>query len=244
MIFGFSHIDCEQSVRTRAMTLSIPDVTPSEFQIQMASFNGCNAYGISCSWMTLPDDLHLESGSIDTHGTGEMYHDHFTQRVVFGQRFASPPKICTWLQEFDYTSDIDGSTVANTFTSLFVRADNINEHSFTLHIGSWANRKFRNARAGWFAYPSEEDGKRVKSGRDRVTSAETTQQKKAPFYGQPFSRTPATFIAISEIDFAGDSNLRMTSTVKALNNQEMEWSFGTWGISIIDHADITWIALE
>lgn len=237
LIFGFGFIDCDQGPRNRAVSFSVPDVNPSEFTIQVSSFNGCNAYGLSCAWMTLPDDLHLESGSIDTYEGGLLELDGFSRRIAFSQRFASPPKICIWLQEFDYSSAYD-------WTSISVSTDNINANCFTLNIRSWANRKFRSVRAGWFAYPSEEDGKRVKSGRSRVSRDQKFRNERHPFYGQPFSGIPATFIAISEIDFGANANLRVRCAANAPNERELEWEYGTWWDSNMDHADVTWIALE
>ncbi|KAL9115746.1 MAG: hypothetical protein Q9227_000114 [Pyrenula ochraceoflavens] len=236
LIYGLGCVDCDQGSRFRAVSLSVPDVTPSEFTMQVSAFNGCNAYELRCAWMTLPDDLHLESGSIDTYEGGVPERDGFSQRVVFSQRFATKPEICVWLQEFDYAT--------YDWTSISVSADNINTNSFTLNIRSWANRKFRSARAGWFAYPSEENGKRVKSGRSRVTREQKYQKEKHPFYGQPFSNTPATFIAISEVDFGANANLRLRCTASAPNNRELEWEYGTWHDSNMDHADVTWIAVE
>ncbi|KAJ5986739.1 hypothetical protein N7451_011104 [Penicillium sp. IBT 35674x] len=244
LIFGLANIDCDQNTRNRSMAVSIPEITPSEFTVQVASFNGCNAYGIDCSWMTLPDDLHLEHGSVDTHGTGVDYNDNFRQRVVFGQRFASPPKICVWLQEIDYPSHQEPGFGGNVLTSIIVNADNITDNCFTLNILSWSNRKYRSVRAGWLAYPAEEDGKRVKSARNSVARAQKTLKQSAPFYGQPFLRTPATFIAISKLDFGHDANLRMGCRANAPNPQSLEWEFGTWADSNMESAEVTWIAIE
>jgi hypothetical protein len=244
MIFGLSLVDCDQDARNRSIAVSVPDITASVFAVQVASFNGCNAHGINCSWMTLPDDLHLEYGSVDTHGTDQVYQDNFRRHIVFGQRFASKPIICVWLQAIDYPGHGDLNLGANDFTSIAVNYENENENSFILSIASWDNRKYRNCRAGWFAYPAEENGKRVKSGRDRVERAQGRLKKRGQFYGQPFERTPATFIAISEMDFSHEKNLRMWGEASAPNNKELEWEYGTWNDSSMNHADITWIAIE
>ena len=244
MIFGLAKIDCDQNTRNRSMAVSVPDITPSEFTAHIASFNECNAYAIDCSWMTLPDDLHLEHGSVDTHSTGAVYNDNFRQRVVFDQRFASPPRVCVWLQEIDYPSHVEAGLAANVFTSIVVTTDNISDNSFTLSITSWANRKYRSVRAGWFAYPAEEDGKRVKSGRNTVARAQGVLKQNSGFYGQPFSRTPATFIAISKVDFGYNANLRMMCRANAPNPQTLEWEYGTWSDSNMDSAEVTWIAIE
>lgn len=193
--------------------------------------------------MTLPGDLHLEYGSVDTAGEIGL-KEKFRRRVTFNQKFASRPKICVWLQAVDYPSSSEDGCSANTWTSLRAYVDDLNDDSFTLCLETWDNRKFRNVRAGWFAYPTEEDGKRVRHGRDRVVRAQKQLKHKAPFYNQPFSRTPATFIAISEIDFQRGKNFRFDCKASAPNNRELEWEYGTWDDSDMDHCEITWIAIE
>ena len=95
----------------------------------------------------------------------------------------------------------------------------------------------------YLAYPAEEDGKRVKSGRNTVVRSQTVV-KRAPFYGQPFKNQPKTFIAISEMDFSLHRNLRLRCSAIALNNKELEWSSGTWFDSDMRHAEVQWIAIE
>lgn len=255
-------MDCEQEAHNRSMKVSIPDITPSGFTAHLESFNGCNAYGIECAWMTLPNDLHLEYGSVDTNGAGAGVKDNISQRIVFNQGFSSPPKICVWFQEIDFPSmkmalpanvhdnpflrdSLPGmiASASNNYTAIRVTADDITDTSFTLSLASWLDRKYTNIRAGWFAYPAEQDGKRVRSGREKVTRAQPTSNKQVPF-SQPFSRTPATFSAISEIDFGSAKHLRMKCKATAPNERELKLDYGTWDDSEMDHAHITWIAIE
>jgi hypothetical protein len=186
--------------------------------------------------MALPDDLHLETGMFHTYNTPQLDFDTFTRHVFFSQSFPTPPKVCVWIQEFEWTN--------RDFMCMKCYPTDVNCDSFHLRVDSWAGRRFKNARVQFLAYPSEEDGKRVKSGRNTVTRTQGTASARAPFYGEPFKNTPKTFIAISETDFGCDKNVRFRCSANAPNNRELEWSFGTWADTNMDHAEVQWIALE
>lgn len=235
LLFGMSSADAEAN-KPRCLSLAFPEVNAGGFNVQAASFGGCRGFGIGCNWLTLPEDLHLESGMIHTYGGGRADYDSYTQHVFFSQSFASPPKVCIWIQEFEW--------YGGDFLSMKCFAVDVNCHSFHLKIDSWAGRRFKNARVQYLAYPAEEDGKRVKSGRNTVVRSQKELTHRYPFYGQPFQNTPSTFIAISEMDFNGNRNLRLRCSANAPNNRELEWSYGTWDNSDMDHAEVQWIAIE
>jgi hypothetical protein len=232
LLLGLSRVDGDGS-RPRALSLSQPEIHASNFSVQAASFAGALGYSIGCNWLTLPNDLHLETGMIFCPGGAEN-----VQQVFFSQSFASPPKIAVWFQEFYYPN--------GGFLSMKCRASDITAHSFHLHVESWANRTFGQARVQYLAYPSEEDGKRVRADRTGVNRGHGSNgsRNQAPFYNQPFKNTPATFIAISEMDFNSSRNLRLECSANAPNNKELVWSINTWGDSDMDHAECQWIAIE
>ena len=186
--------------------------------------------------MTLPSDLHLETGIVYTGSAGRANSDSCDQLIWFSQAFTSPPKICAWIQEFEWHG--------TEFMSIKCFPTDISSNSFHLKIESWANRKFTNVRVQWLAYPSEEDGRRVKSGRTTVNRAQREINAKAAFYGQPFQNTPKTFIAISEMDFGCSRNLRFRCSANAPNNKELEWKYGTRDDTDMDHAEVQWLAIE
>ncbi|KNG51198.1 hypothetical protein DDE82_005910 [Stemphylium lycopersici] len=233
LLFGLSRVDAEGSL-SRSLSLAAPEVNASGFSVQAASFDNCRGYSLGCNWMALPNDLHLETGMICCSGDRAEY----VQQIFFSQSFASPPKIAVWFQEFQYPN--------GGFLSLRCKATDVTPHSFHLRIESWANRTFRQARVQYLAYPSEEDGKRVKAARTTVTRAQgpNGSRNQAPFYGQPFKNQPATFVAISEMDFNSSRNLRLACNANAPNNRELVWDLGTWSDSDMDHAECQWIAIE
>jgi hypothetical protein len=215
------------------MSLASPEVNGRGFSLEASTFGGCYGYSLGCNWLTLPNDLHLETSQVFT-GNGDR--GEYSQQIFFSQAFPSPPRIAVWLQEFEW-HDMG-------FMSIKCTATDITSQSFYLRIESWAGRKFKQVRAQYLAYPSEEDGKRVKSGRTSLARAQGQVQNRYPFYNQPFTKQPSTFIAISELDFNSTRNLRFSCEAKAPNNRELEWSCHTWGDSDMDHAEAQWLAIE
>ena len=97
---------------------------------------------------------------------------------------------------------------------------------------------------GWFAYPAEEDGKRVKTGRERILRAAGNTTSTIKFYGQPFSRKPGMLAALAELDFGNNANLRLHTEVTNVTNESMSFQLGTWADTNMDHAEVTWIAIQ
>ncbi|KAF1924819.1 uncharacterized protein M421DRAFT_271364 [Didymella exigua CBS 183.55] len=235
LLYGLNCIDAERG-RARALSICHHEVNAGGFNVQAASWSGCFGYEIGCSWLTLPSDMHLETGMVYTASAGRSNSPDCEQHIWFSQAFDSPPKIAVWIQEFEW--------LQNDFMSIKCFATDIAPNHFRLRIESWANRKFANVRVQWVAYPAEEDGKRVKAGRNTVSRAQKEASNRAPFYGQPFKNTPKTFIAISEMDFGIDRNTRFRCSADAPNNRELEWKYGTWDDTNMDHAEVQWLAIE
>ncbi|KAI8633210.1 hypothetical protein F5Y19DRAFT_294110 [Xylariaceae sp. FL1651] len=234
LLFGLNVIDAECN-RNRALSLAFPEVHNNGFSLQVASWAGCYGYEIGCSWMTLPSDLHLETGLIDTYNQAVSDHSVLRRQVFFSQAFVNPPRVCVWLQEFEWHG--------GDFMSLKCSAIDITNNSFTIQCESWAGRRFKNVRIQYLAYPAEEDGKRVKSGTSLVNRAQARIEQHCPFYGAPFKEKPQVFIAICETDFNISRNLRFRTTAEA-DKESLKWSYGTWADTDMDHAAVQWIALE
>jgi hypothetical protein len=233
LLFGLSRVDAEAS-RSRSMSLSAPEINASSFSVQAAAFDGGRGYSLGCNWLTLPNDLHLETGMIYCTGDRKEY----VQPIYFSQSFASPPKIAVWFQEFQYPN--------SGWLSLRCKATDITAHGFHLRIESWAERYFRQARVQYLAFPSEEDGKRVRADRTKLfpSHGSNGSRNQGDFYNQPFKNTPATFIAISAMDINSTANLRVDCSANAPNNKELIWNINTWSDTEIDHAECQWIAIE
>ncbi|KAI0147799.1 hypothetical protein GGR57DRAFT_475869 [Xylariaceae sp. FL1272] len=234
LLFGLNLIDCEAN-RNRCLAMEFPSVQDDSFSVQAAAWNGTRGYEVGCSWMTLPNDLHLETGMLDTWNTGEGNRDRIRREIFFSQSFKTAPVVCVWLQSFEWTGD--------NFMSIKCSADNITSNSFVFQVESWAGRRFSNVRVQYLAYPSEENGKRVKSGTTEVKRHQGKVEMHCPFYGEPFKTDPAAFIAIRETDFGRGRNTRFVTNAVADRNT-LKWDCGTWADTDMDHAVVQWIALE
>jgi hypothetical protein len=235
LLFGLSFVDFEAK-KPRICALSRPNVSHSGFSVEVGSWGGSNSYNIGCHWLALPDDLHLETGMVHTWGGGQSKYETFTQRITFNQSFEDTPRVHVWFQGISYTE--------MGYMSIFCFPEEITSNSFTLKISTGDNRTFQNARVQYLAYPSSENGKRIKSAKEGLGNSPGHADTKGSFYGNPFNKTPETFIAISKLDFGSDRNTRFSVKAKAPNNRELEWHMGTWGDSQMTAADSTWIAIE
>jgi hypothetical protein len=236
LLFGLCHVDWEAN-KTRVCALSRPDVSNSGFSVEVGTWGGSNSYDIGCHWLALPDDLHLETGVVHTFDGGQSKYTTFTQRITFNQSFEGTPKVHVWFQGISY--------IELGYMCIYCSPEDITSNSFTLKISTGDHRVFQNASVQYLAYPSSEDGKRLKSARELLGNQPPGFIKqKAPFYGNPFNKTPGTFIAISKLDFGSDRNTRFAVKAKAPNNKELEWEKGTWDDSQMSETYSTWIAIE
>jgi len=120
----------------------------------------------------------------------------------------------------------------------------VNTQGFTTVIGARAGRHFDGARVGWIAYDADEDGKWVRSG-NTITRRNEAGNYDFPFYGPaPYSKAPAIFIGIQEIDFGNDRPLRVHSEISVVTRERLTWQVKTWADSNMDHMACDWIAIE
>ena len=87
------------------MGVEFPMIQNDSFSVQTTAFNGTYGYAVGCNWMTLPNDLHLETGMIDTWNTRESNSEKIRREIFFSQAFKSPPVVCVWIQLFEWTGD-------------------------------------------------------------------------------------------------------------------------------------------
>ena len=237
MLFGLSHIDLDKNQDRKAIRGEIKEVTLTGFAAKVHSFDGSNCFATDISWLAMPNDgIHLEYGSCNTYEEVAGGVSVIMRRMHFTESFDSPPKVCCRLTEINKTGP--------ECFSLKTWSKDITTTGFTLVIESWANRTFDGARIGWFAYDTKEDAMQVKSGTSLANRRKREAKFSAEFYGTPFTARPATFIAISEIDFGLGGNIRATAEIQDVTASKMDCSCGTWLDSDMDHIGITWIALE
>ncbi|KKY14619.1 hypothetical protein UCRPC4_g06666 [Phaeomoniella chlamydospora] len=238
MISGLSHIDTPASEAVR-VAISHENVTNSHFEAFARAFGGSFAYGIASSWMTLPEnDIHMETGVFDTLDFPRFNSEQIVSRVTFSKKFTRKPIILVWLFEINLTKG---------WHSITTDATTIREDAFDLKISTWAGRNLDGARVGWLAYDANEHDKRIKSGRITVTRQDHWKKSTMNFEGSPFSKQPATFIALSLMDCGDDQNLRFACGVDSVTTTSMNYHCGTWAAAGSDNmhqTEYVWVAME
>ena len=84
----------------------------------------------------------------------------------------------------------------------------------------------------------------MKTGSGKANREMTMVKENSDWNGRPFTRKPATFIAVTELGYGGEKNLRFDACIKGASESSMELLYGTWMDKNIDHVSITWTAIE
>ncbi len=183
-----------------SLALRSPEVSAREFSVS-ALGSGEGSLDLTCKWMTLPNDLHLETGIVSTFSpSAEALYDIFTQEISFSRSFTSPPIVRVWIQSFDCSG-------AQNCLSINCHAESITPHSFYVKINSALDGKFKSARVQYLAYSAEESGRRIKSGRLQINKGLGRETRLNPLNGPEFSADPSYFWAFSGLNIKGTSAL-------------------------------------
>lgn len=237
LIYGLRLLDLEKDHDWRIWP-TMGEVTGSSMKWSMAIADGSKANAMDMSWLALPDnDIHFETGVFDSIHEAHVGSTGIATRIPFSRPFVGEPIVVCWFI---------GISKGNTgWLSIKTYPRDIADSAFTLHIESWAERRFTSARVGWLAYDSRENGKRVHAfAGDQVLRAQRTVEYDSQWYGSTHGRAPATFIAFNELDFGMGTNLRAKATIEGASKEKLQWSFGTWGDTDMDHLKVTWIGIE
>ncbi|KAI9835476.1 MAG: hypothetical protein M1837_003785 [Sclerophora amabilis] len=234
MIFGLNLIDTLLPSGPRVASDAI-EATREGFVANPRSFDGSVPFDLKMSWLTLPDnDVHFETGIFDTYDVRTEDTQNVSQRIFYSKPFAKNPVVVCWFFEVN---------IATGWRSLKTFESRVGKEAFTLNVHTWADRRFGGARVGWLAYDADENGKRVKSGSTETRRNESGVNDSA-WNSSPFSTTPATFIALSELDISDSHGFRAKAEVNGVTKDRLSWTLNTWADTDMDHIKGTWIEIE
>jgi len=240
MISGLRKLDqgSNQAIRTAVTHQS---VTSAGFQSVARTHSGAKAYAPGMSWLALPNnDVHFELGAFDTYSSPRTEDNQVVNsRFTFSKRFDRAPKVVTWLYEVSFGTQGDG------WNSVKTEAKNITQDGFDIDVRTWAHHSFDGARVGWLAF---DDVARVKTGTVRVSREQRwLQNQEVRFEGQSFSKTPALFSVLTEVDCCKDKNMRLRMDTAEVTSTGFRFNAGTWAAADdhnMDHSVWLWIAVE
>lgn len=187
------------------------------FVSEPRAFGGCKVEELEMSWLALPEtDYHMETGVFDSWSIDFKEAGTLSERIWFQKRFHGTPKVICWFYEVAQSIPTD----AGRCCSLEASVADVGERGFTLNVKNWDGRTFKGACIGWFAYDSNEDGRRVKvrsitaGGGVSVVSQGISVNAAADKYRKldlewggykDFKGQPAVFSAISKYDLWGSN---------------------------------------
>lgn len=237
---GLAKVDGETGPEAIRVAMNHQNITPNGFESFARTFGGARSWAPKMSWLTIPEnDIHFETGLFESYNVSRSADmQTITSRVSFAKKFVGAPTVVTWFSELNF---------GGGWHSLTSKAQNITQDSFELIIGTWDNRNFDGVRVGWLAFNDTRCVSHAKAGRIRVTRAERKSDATVTFEGQEFSKTPAVFFAVAEIDAGDEYNLRLEGEVASATRTGFTYSCGTWADANdhnMDHSDWVWIAIE
>jgi hypothetical protein len=240
MIYGLSHIDCVDGENVVAeagprVAFDVVDVAVDGFKANARTFGNCVPWEIKMSWLTLPENgIHFETGTFNTSTVRNDLKSPAATLVAFSRPFQKKPIVCCWLTEVD---------IPYGWRSLRTWAASIKHDGFKLWVDTWADRVWKNAQVNWLAYDAEEDGRRIKSSVQIVKRHELGNFH-SPWFRAPQARSPATFIAITELDVSPSRNTRISGQITNFTSGRLIGEIGTWDDTDMDHLHCTWISIE
>ncbi|KAG9960506.1 hypothetical protein KCU61_g6435, partial [Aureobasidium melanogenum] len=243
MISGLRLLDQKgkEAIRTAVTHQS---VTSTGFQSVARTHQGGKAYAPSISWLALPsNDVHFEVGEFDTYSTPRTEDNQVVcRRFTFPKRFDRVPRVVTWLYEVSFGGQGDG------WNSLKTEAKGITQDGFDIDVRTWNHHSFDGARVGWLAFDDGASKSHVKTGTVRVSREQRwLENQEVRFEGEPFSKTPALFHVLMEVDCCDNKNMRLRMDTADVSSTGFRFSAGTWAAADdhnMDHCVWLWVAVE
>ena len=241
MISGFSRIDQEKNNPVR-VAAGHENAAPTGFDAFFRTFGNECAYAPKLAWLSLPEnDVHFETGVFETYNAARIDKEQKVRaRLPFSKKFVGKPLVISWLYELSFSRG---------WHSIFTEARAATEDSFELAVETWyEGRTFDGIRTGWLAFNDIGCTSHVKYGRI-VCSKELGFWRKGEsvtFEGEAFSKTPAVFFALAQMDAGDDRNLRLSGEVLSATRTGFTYQCGTWALDDhnLFHCEWIWVAVE
>ena len=223
LVYGLNWIDVAAGTDLR-ISASIKDVKIDRFTGMLTSWSNGNLQSGGMTWLEAQRFPFLQSGEFAPEGRPTNGpRPSISKRVPFASTFSKPPKVVCFFTMLDLTNGFDWCTK--------VSPSDIDTKGFTINITSLPNTGLLSARATWLAYPS--DQAKVASGRfstadianRKPTQADNNAVKS---FATPFSKVPKVFLALDEINFAGNKDLTCKLSLTNVTSSAMTWSIQSW----------------
>ena len=239
--YGFCYLDIGHTSNIR-VTSAVDDITAEAARFQISTYGPPDLLHRG-----IINSLNLGPGSLDIlcgEHTRNVWVDPSapaSMPINFERPFITPPKVVVFFN----CIDLGNSTNFRVFTT----ATNIETRGFTLNIDKWGDSVLWTARVGWVAYP--QDRGRIFSASVNtkdIRSPDQPQLKQSQRIGfgpnVEFTRPPSVFVALNEIDFGRNANLRVNAYVDGVSMNGLTWHIDSWGDTALHSAGITIIAVN
>ncbi|KAF8698287.1 Zinc-dependent metalloprotease, partial [Rhizoctonia solani] len=237
---GLHLIDCFNSnhVRLRSSFDKVKfDGKNNTFQAtcHLDSWMDTRMHNSSCTWLPHFNDRNFQSGVGEIKKVAQEYT---TIDVKFEHKYASAPKVVTWLCCLDLFKEGDWRVEAT--------AEDITTDGFKLKFRVWGSTKAHWVKASWIAHPSDRSD--IESGsfntmEQRPWDKPQHNHEKKVTFTKKFERAPVVYYAISRIDQTNSSSLRARAYCKDVTPQGMTVCLESWMETVMYSMVGQWIAM-
>ena len=231
---------CELDIGNRTnlrVNAFVDAVTTAGFRINLTSWCDTTLYKCALNWLQLPSDNPVyrcgQFSTMDDHlwSRPQVYT---SRRITFSPPFSKPPKVVVFLNSLDMQASQDCRVVA--------RATGIDETGFTIHLDTEQGSTLYSARAGWIAYPANQEG--IFCGTAGVSHPNQHKNSgKVEFGTVKFVKNPTVFVGINMLRVAHKANLRISTFVDSVSTTSMTWHIDTWGDTVLNGAGVSYICM-
>ncbi|KAJ3960111.1 hypothetical protein N0V92_003215 [Colletotrichum tropicale] len=223
---GITSLDANKGANIR-IAAEASDATQERFKASLRSWADTTIYSASLTYLEVDPKRfnYLQTGVYNTTETRPWNQPQAKQskRIEFAKPFADPPRVVTWLQALDMDR--------NKNWRVKVHATDVDSKGFTIHIDSWADSILYSAGATWLAYPANQP--EVTSGRFSTSDIRAWNSPRAENsstfnFPKAFSKQPKVIMAIDELDYDCQSNLRVRLSTSSVTNTGMTWHLQSW----------------
>ncbi|CAK1363810.1 hypothetical protein CB0940_04188 [Cercospora beticola] len=241
IISGLREYDLAKSNKMEIGEESNDSISPTGFQATTYSIDEASTYGVSSSWMVLPqNEISFQTGEVTTRGIDTR--PNIDIKVMFPRKYKSDPTVVCWLKAVTTTTKGDPPNHRVLCTVKSVGPDYA-----VIAISTWHTTDLVYAKVGWLAWDKEQDGRLIKTGSlltKHNDAANKNQEKEVRFERGAFKKPPVMFFAFESWDVKTVEGLRATASLRVIEKDRFTATLGAWDATQYESFIGRWIAIE
>ncbi|MCJ1396127.1 hypothetical protein MMC18_009016 [Xylographa bjoerkii] len=240
LAYGLNWLDVDKGADIRIKAV-VSDIQQDRFTAALESWEDTKLYAAGMTWLEVSRFPFLQTGAFNTEEVRPWNQPRAktSKRVDFKASFSSPPRVVCFFTSLHMSNEYD--FCAKAFPS------DIDNNGFTINISAWSDTILYSGGATWLAYPS--DQLKIASGRFSTAEVGPLSKPQADNsttkeWGMQFSKVPKVFMALDELSYGREKNLRCRLSTSSVTPTELTWHLQSWEDSIMYQSGASYFAWE